>query len=72
MMKENEVVLSFEDCKALFPVLKVRETRLPEEARGVLLRIERLLYTALSVGEVEELSGGGQDDGGDFFYGGPV
>jgi len=72
MTKENEVVLSFEDCKALFPVLKVRETRLPEEARGVLLRIERLLYTALSVGEVEELSRGGQDDGGDFFYGGPV
>jgi hypothetical protein len=55
---EGGVVLSLGDCKALFPRLKKLEYYLDDPERSILLRMEKFLYAALSVGEIEELSKG--------------
>jgi hypothetical protein len=52
---EGGVALSLEDCKALFPRLKKLEHYLDNPERSILLRMEKFLYGALSVGEIEEL-----------------
>jgi hypothetical protein len=52
---EAGVFLSLNDCGALYPRFKENESFLSEDERKVLLRIEKLLYRNLSIGEMEEL-----------------
>jgi hypothetical protein len=47
--------LDIEECKTLFGRLKKNEDGLSYEERKILLRLERFLYSKLSIREVEEL-----------------
>ncbi|MDR2617358.1 MAG: hypothetical protein LBC62_00685 [Treponema sp.] len=53
--QETGLFLDFDDCKALFRGLKKNEAGLSGPERDILRRIERILYTRLSIREFEEL-----------------
>jgi hypothetical protein len=57
-MEENPgagFFLDLGECKTLFGRLKRNEDGLSHEERKILLRLEQLLYSELTVQEVEEL-----------------
>jgi hypothetical protein len=51
----NGIVLTLDECKALFPRLKGLENVLLAPEREILLRMEKVLYEHLSVQEAEIL-----------------
>lgn len=53
--KEDVLYLSLNECIALFPGLKEKESSLSKEERKILLRLEKVLYENLSINEMEEL-----------------
>ena len=55
--REMGLVLSLEDCKCLFRTLKREESSLSDQERVILQRMERVLYSRLSIKEIEDLSG---------------
>ena len=56
-MEQNEagLFLGLEDCKCLFRKLKKEESSLSGEERVILQRVEKLLYSRLSIKEIEDL-----------------
>ncbi|MDR3167042.1 MAG: hypothetical protein LBT93_03785 [Treponema sp.] len=52
---QNGIILSLEECKILFPLLKGLENTLLAPEREILLKIERVLYAHLSIRDVENL-----------------
>jgi hypothetical protein len=53
--EETGVFLSLGECTVLYPKLKENEANLSKEERKVLLKIEKLLYEHLSIGEMHDL-----------------
>jgi len=53
--KETGLYFSLEDCKHLFCRLKKEETFLTDEELCILHRIEKVLYSNLSIREIEDL-----------------
>ncbi|MDR2103671.1 MAG: hypothetical protein LBP42_06180 [Treponema sp.] len=51
----NGILLSLDECKTLFPLLKGMENTLPATEREILLKIEKVLYAHLSIRDVENL-----------------
>jgi hypothetical protein len=49
------IVLTLDECKALFPRLKGLENTLLAPEREILLKMEKVLYEHLSIQEVENL-----------------
>ena len=56
-MDQNEkgLLLNLEDCKCLFRILKKKETDLLNDELLILHRIEKLLYSSLSIREIDDL-----------------
>jgi hypothetical protein len=53
---DTRIFLDLEECKVLFRSLKINEKNLSGSERGLLRKVERFLYTRLSIQEIEELS----------------
>jgi hypothetical protein len=53
--EETGIFLSLAECTVLYPKLKENEANLSKDERKVLLKIEKLLYEHLSVGEMHDL-----------------
>jgi hypothetical protein len=49
------IILSLDECKTLFPLLKGPENTLRTREREILLKIEKVLYSHLSIRDVENL-----------------
>jgi hypothetical protein len=54
-----EFVLSGEELRVLFPLLKGIEARMTGAERALLLRVEKALYEQLSIREIENLRSSG-------------
>ena len=52
---ETFLYLSLEECKCLFHWLKKHEFNLSDDVRFVLQRLEKTLYSRLSIREIEDL-----------------
>jgi hypothetical protein len=48
------VFLTFDELLAVFPRLKGLEAVLEKDERAVLLKLEKVLYECLSIGEIEQ------------------
>jgi hypothetical protein len=55
MDRQEGIFLPLEDCIALFPRLKRAEALLTAPEREAFLKIEKVLYSCLSIQEVENL-----------------
>ena len=53
--EETGLFLGLEDCKFLFQRLKKEESNLKDKERSILQRLEKLLYSKLSIREIEDL-----------------
>ena len=53
--EETGLFLSLEDCKCLFRRLKKEESNLQDKERSILQRLEKILYSKLSIREIEDL-----------------
>ena len=53
--EKTGIFLSLEDCKYLFQKLKKEEYKLKDEERFILQRLEKTLYSRLSIREIEAL-----------------
>ena len=53
--EEAGIFFSLEDCKCLFHRLKKDESNLKDEERSILQRLEKILYSKLSIKEIEDL-----------------
>ena len=54
--REAGLFLGLEDCKCIFRKLKKEESSLSGKERIILHKVERLLYSRLSIKEIEDLS----------------
>ena len=61
--RESGVFLSLNDCMILFPRLKESESFLSKGERIILLKMEKVLYANLSIGEMEDLLDSGAKAG---------
>ena len=52
---ETGLFLTLEDCKCLFQRLKKEEPNLKDKERNLLQRLEKFLYSKLSIKEIEDL-----------------
>ena len=53
---ETGLFFSLEECKCLFRRLKAMESRLEDDELYLLNRIEKMLYTRLTVKEIRDLA----------------
>jgi hypothetical protein len=53
--QEADLLLNFKECKCLYRKLKTEESRLRDDELSILQRIEKTLYSRLSIKEIEEL-----------------
>jgi len=53
---ETGVFLSLEDCKCIFKKLKRDEAKLSNDELAIFGRIEKVLFSKLSIREIEELT----------------
>ena len=54
--KEAGLLLSLQECKCLFRKFKKEESRLNDDELFILQKIEKMLYSGLSIKEIEELT----------------
>ena len=55
LYEETGIFFSLEDCKCLFRRLKKDEPNLKDEERSIFQRLEKVLYSKLSIKEIEDL-----------------
>ena len=53
--EDTGLFLNVEDCKYIYKRLKKEENHLQDEERIILQRLEKLLYSRLSINEIEAL-----------------
>jgi hypothetical protein len=53
--QEASFSLNFKECKCMYRKLKLEESRLRDDELSILQRIEKTLYSRLSIKEIEEL-----------------
>ena len=53
--EETGLFLDLEDCKCLFQRFKKEEANLKDKERSILQRLEKFLYSKLSIREIEDL-----------------
>ena len=56
MDSDEGLLLSPEECKCLFRKLKKEESRLNDDELFILQKVEKMLYSKLSIKEIEELT----------------
>ena len=54
--KDSGLFLTLIECKCLFHKLKKEESRLNDDELFILQRVEKMLYSRLSIREIEELT----------------
>ncbi|MDR0312471.1 MAG: hypothetical protein LBI14_02615 [Treponema sp.] len=55
-LQELSLLLNFKECKCLYRKLKPEESKLRDDELSILQRIEKMLYSRLSIREIEEIS----------------
>jgi hypothetical protein len=54
--QEGSLLLHYKECKCLYRKLKTEESKLTDDELSILQKIEKMLYSRLSIKEIEELS----------------
>ena len=56
MEKTEGLFLNLDECKCLFRKLKKEESRLDDDELFILQRVEKMLYSRLSISEIEAIT----------------
>ena len=54
--RETGLFINLDECKCLFRKLKKEESKLNDNELFILQKIEKMLYSGLSIKEIEELA----------------